>query len=648
MSSHPLAKRESNGTRFATFDPKHMVTVGLEFIDGRAVVNYTRLPLITRFIPRLSKTAKPHVYQPLPQGHARFLRIVPQSNESKLIFDFITLPISVTECEEKYIAISYCWGDLPADQALVLADGSTIPITAKVVHILEQITHRTRCNVIWLDAICINQQDPIEKSGQISIMTDIYRFAESVEIWLDAGRSSGRVIEETIRNLDVSGASVKLGILRTRDSYSAYPPYTDIEIIELMWSPWFERAWVVQEYCYSKQPKFHYRGISINMLFLKRVYEWGSDLAFGRVEDGDGSRCEVLIPPMIRHFGNLLFRRNNTARRAHKMNPLEDILGEFYHCKATDPHDKVIAFLGMSNGGWLKNVTVDYERPPAAFYLDMMIAMMRYSTDFTLFGFAGILSRRPLFSDNSYVPSWLPDFSTAPHYVAWSWQWERFNASGIRKCVGVRPEFITPSIREGHMSCSAIIVTGGICIDTVVGFLPGHERRNFAYLPSFLTVALAISHHVFPYPTGESARDALWKTLIAADSSCLRRDDTGAGFDQLCEWVKTGDLDLEKIWALKGRYYQTMLVEGVGGTRGLFWTKKGYMGLAANGIKVDDEIWLFKGARVPFILRGPTMRDSKDWNCQYYYQLVAEAYVHGAMNGELSALLENEKGVALI
>ncbi|TRX97408.1 hypothetical protein FHL15_001686 [Xylaria flabelliformis] len=647
MTLYSATGKGNKSGRFTTLDPKNIITVGVECIGGTAFVNYQRLPLSTLRIPEAGETAKPHAYQPLPQGHARFLRRVTQSND-ELIFDFISLPVSGTECGEKYIAISYCWGDLPPDRALMLADGSTIPITAKAIHILQEIIHRARCDIIWIDAICINQQDPTEKPDQILLMTNIYHFAESVEIWLDAGQSSFQVLDTTIRSRDVSpNARFQAGLLRPRDSYSAFPPYTDLEIIELMWSPWFERAWVVQEYCYSKQPNFHYRGIIINMLFLERVYKWGGDLAFGRIEDGDGSRCEVLIPPMIRHFGSLLFRRKNTAYRAHFRNPLEDILGEFYHCKATDPLDNVIAFLGMTNGEWLKSITIDYESPPAAFYLDIVIAMMRHSTDFALFGFAGITSRRPLLSDEPNVPSWLPDFSTAPHHVTWSWQWQRFDASGTGENGGVRPKFIVPS-QENHGFHKTIMVTGGVFIDTIVGFVPGNERRNFAYLRSFLTLALAISYHLSPYPTGESARDVLWKTLIAAESSCLRRDETGNGFDQLCEWVKSGDLCLDEIWALEGRYYQTMLVEGTGGTRGLFWTEHGYMGLASNGVKVGDEIWLFKGAKVPFILRGPSIEETRERNIQGFYELVAESYLHGAMNGELTADWEKEKGVSLL
>lgn len=37
---------------------------------------------------------------------------------------------------------------------------------------------------IWIDAVCINQADPIEKAAQISLMGDIYSNASLVIAWL--------------------------------------------------------------------------------------------------------------------------------------------------------------------------------------------------------------------------------------------------------------------------------------------------------------------------------------------------------------------------------------------------------------------------------------------------------------------------------
>ncbi|KAF2964775.1 hypothetical protein GQX73_g8797 [Xylaria multiplex] len=393
----------------------------------------------------------------------------------------------VEEPHLKYNAVSYCWGSLPTDQALVLVDGSTVPITSKVARILRVTLSRTRCKAIWLDAVCINQKDPVEKVQQIRLMPGIYHHATSVEIHLDAGRPSIQVVNGPNSRDISSNSAFHAGMLRPNDSYSAWTPYTNEEIIEIMWSPWFERAWVIQEYCYSRAANFHYKGIMASLLFLEKVYGWGVDLAFGRIEDHDGKRA---------------FRRM----------PLKDVLCRFYHCKATDPRDKVLAFLGLATGELLKKITADYERTPTALYLDAMKTMIQQSTDYALFGFAGIASRRPLFKDDPDIPSWLPDLSTPPHHTTWSCQWQRFNASSLEYFKGVKVSFMNweqaLGVRRDDFP-SNVIKAMGTRIGTVLGSVEGDERGNFAYLPSFITTALKISGPVSTYPTGESIRDVL-------------------------------------------------------------------------------------------------------------------------------------------
>ncbi|RWA13051.1 hypothetical protein EKO27_g2057 [Xylaria grammica] len=581
-------------------------------IGKELYVSYFRPPPSQLFIPRPSGTRKPHVYQRLPQGHARLLRRVPQPDKNELIFEFASLSISGIGNQgpgepppKEYIAISYCWGNSPADQVLVLADGSTVPITKKVVNILEVILGQVpSCDTVWLDAICINQQDPVEKSEQIALMPGIYHRAISVEIFLATGWASMQAMCEAVNSRNMpSGTIFRAGLLRPVDSYSVLTPYTNDEIIEIMWSPWFERAWVIQEYCYSRKANFHYRQVVMNELFLEKVYGWGNDLAFGRIADSDEGRVEVPIPPMIQHFGGLITMRREISQRALRQNPLEDVLCRFYHCKATDPHDKVIAFLGLANGRLLKEITADYGRPPAALYLEAMIAMMRQSTDYALLGFAGIASRRPLFKDNPDVPSWLPDLSAPPNYTTWSCQWQRFNASGIQENAGVRALVLdseeAPGGRQAYFS-SHVILTRGTCIGTLVGGVRGNERHNFASLPEFITAALDIMPQLSSYPTGESARDILWKTLIAANPLGFKRDKSGTG---------------------------------------------GYIGLAANEIEPGDEVWVLAGARVPFILRHKARHsmkkeESDDSVDLGVYDLVTEAYVHGVMKGEVEAMEE--------
>lgn len=55
-------------------------------------------------------------------------------------------------------------------------------------------------------------------------------------------------------------------------------------------------------------------------------------------------------------------------------------------------------------------------------------------------------------------------------------------------------------------------------------------------------------------------------------------------------------------------------------------TEMGYIGLVSGDIQTGDETWLLKGCKVPIVLRA--CGNGEDW------EVVGDAYVHGAMYGE--------------
>ena len=58
-------------------------------------------------------------------------------------------------------------------------------------------------------------------------------------------------------------------------------------------------------------------------------------------------------------------------------------------------------------------------------------------------------------------------------------------------------------------------------------------------------------------------------------------------------------------------------------------TAKGYLGLVCGDAKVEDQICVFHGGAVPFILRPADQSDSKKT-----WSLIGECYIHGIMYGE--------------
>lgn len=90
------------------------------------------------------------------------------------------------KCPE-YKALSYCWGDAVSTLPLHIQCNAldfTLDITRNLHSALEHLQFGYPGQLLWIDAICINQQDEAERENQVAIMQDIYSRAEEVLIWL--------------------------------------------------------------------------------------------------------------------------------------------------------------------------------------------------------------------------------------------------------------------------------------------------------------------------------------------------------------------------------------------------------------------------------------------------------------------------------
>lgn len=91
--------------------------------------------------------------------------------------------VSLLDLKEPYDAVSWYWGDQKHRSAIYL-DGHIVEVPLNAVLVLEDIIFRGASTRIWLDAICINQDDLAERASQVSIMKDVYSLASKVFIWL--------------------------------------------------------------------------------------------------------------------------------------------------------------------------------------------------------------------------------------------------------------------------------------------------------------------------------------------------------------------------------------------------------------------------------------------------------------------------------
>ncbi|KAF8851381.1 HET-domain-containing protein, partial [Acephala macrosclerotiorum] len=82
-----------------------------------------------------------------------------------------------------YTAISYFWGSDEQNSTIIL-NGKECRTTASALAALKGLRSRWLKKNFWIDAICIDQTSDADKAEQICIMSDIYRNAKQVTVWL--------------------------------------------------------------------------------------------------------------------------------------------------------------------------------------------------------------------------------------------------------------------------------------------------------------------------------------------------------------------------------------------------------------------------------------------------------------------------------
>lgn len=97
-----------------------------------------------------------------------------------------------------YFALSYTWGD-PRFDRLLKVNNEMYPITSNLFRALVRLSYSNGPVRVWIDAICINQHDPKEKSAHIRNIFSFFQDADTVVVWLG---EHGPKTEATFRLAD--------------------------------------------------------------------------------------------------------------------------------------------------------------------------------------------------------------------------------------------------------------------------------------------------------------------------------------------------------------------------------------------------------------------------------------------------------------
>jgi hypothetical protein len=99
-----------------------------------------------------------------------------------------------------YEALSYTWGDTRKTNAIEV-NGRSLGITANLHVALQHLRLDDEDRIMWIDAVCINQDNVEERGHHVKQMARIYQLAERVVIWLGPSTTGSDLLMDCMQGL---------------------------------------------------------------------------------------------------------------------------------------------------------------------------------------------------------------------------------------------------------------------------------------------------------------------------------------------------------------------------------------------------------------------------------------------------------------
>ncbi|KAH7090842.1 heterokaryon incompatibility protein-domain-containing protein [Paraphoma chrysanthemicola] len=184
-------------------------------------------------------------YRPLEPQQFRYLELLPSEDRS-----------SRPQCRlyhgepanSQYAALSYVWGQRETSNPVFIElESQVFEVTPNLFWALQGLRHPTQKIVLWVDAICINQKDILERNEQVKLMTAIYKSASFVLMWMGNADKNSNAAMKFLVDFD-NGTSE--GMERANLLQNSF----DVQagLIGLLSRKYWSRVWIMQEVVLSQ------------------------------------------------------------------------------------------------------------------------------------------------------------------------------------------------------------------------------------------------------------------------------------------------------------------------------------------------------------------------------------------------------------
>jgi hypothetical protein len=307
-------------------------------------------------------------YTPLAGDEIRIIHLLPSEDHEAEIQCYLSRKFLKDFLIYRYSALSYFWGS-PTPTRRISIDEAPVYVTPNLFAALQHIRDTTQTVKIWVDALCINQNDNSEKSHQVRRMKDIYAGAEAVFMWLGEEADESNLAMELLQRIEKFSkieeeANQHLIITLTEEIFT--PHWSALE--KLFKRPYWTRVWIVQEVVSSSAGVMccgKHRALWFPlMLFLNNLKRWD----FERLSNGLRSFW-INGSPLQMQLAKSHVRL--TAKMA-KISLLHGLVF-FRNRKASDPRDHIYGALNLVAYNGLEP---DYDKPFRILYRDVVTSVV--------------------------------------------------------------------------------------------------------------------------------------------------------------------------------------------------------------------------------------------------------------------------------
>ncbi|KAK3690275.1 heterokaryon incompatibility protein-domain-containing protein [Podospora appendiculata] len=548
--------------------------------------------------PTSPDALKPHVRSELPhpspyqqlKRHSREIRIL--CLLPGLYKDPIRGYLRTANLDDNphYEALSYVWGD-PLICKTSFIDKQPIDVTINLFLALRRIRHRRRGRHIWVDAICINQSDDIEKTHQVNLMRHIYPNTAHAILWLcefshNYSFGSDNVLpQETFESaFDLIEIMAEGGHFYPTDPSKTYRIDNQRvdALSDIMNLSWWHRIWTVQEAVLPGRASIRCGSIQLDFsVFLTALFRT-------RVHLRQQCCGNLKILNSFWSTAGPLARLKQNAP-----SPISFIysLHQFKARLASDPRDKVFALLGL--GGTA--ISANYELP---LYKDVILSLVHGLIVESKEIF--VLLRTAERNRSPDLPTWAPDLCaeldlTTQGYIGQMGRFAKYRY--YNAAAGTLAE-------TGDTGSESLLALQGLVVDEIleIGKCYDDVDQTLEVTAEWRNVMIqAREINYGTYPRGGTYEQAFWRMMA-----------TGI------EWSPNFKASCEVPRSYGGWF---------------FVTRNGLIGVCHSKVEVGDAVYVLLGGRMPFVLRPSKGHEESIKSPCYEY--VGQTYVHGFMDGEV-------------